>query len=83
MWISVLDKFPNKNGKYLAVTEGFNNNYNIEILYFDRFVKDESYYYDQDCWDKKNIFTRSYNDDYSHWVKNVIYWDELPELPEY
>ena len=77
-WISVKDKLPSKDGKYL-VTKYFWNMFSVSIRYFTLDLS-EHIWYGED----KTLKNRSgWYHDSSEWGNivddNVVAWQELPE----
>ena len=74
----ILDKLPEKAGRYLCITEGFLNS-DFELLRFTKTTKDLIVFVDEDK-DKKNVWY--YSDD--EWgdviVDRVLYWAESPKI---
>ena len=81
-WISVKDRLPKKDGKYLCVCKGFIGGYEyIEVLSYSKnlYKVDE---YDFASFKGKRGFY-SYNSEWGYINKNnVTHWMPLPELPK-
>jgi hypothetical protein len=77
-WYKVSEQLPTKDGDYLVVRRITHKSYAIGV---SRFVKDGNKIDDFDLYDKKNIFY-IYDSEYGYCLDyEVIYWGELPPLP--
>lgn len=79
-WISVKERLPERTGSYLAVLRGFYR-MRCEIVYFalDAVDTDDSRFIgiDKPGWYQEDCDGSYYN------LENVVYWMEIPELPEW
>lgn len=80
MWNKVTESFPNEDGEYLVIINGFVGNY-IRIADFYKTVEKGNYYYDSSCWGKKNVFTNTDSESFGYELNNVSHWTKLPALP--
>ena len=80
-WIEVVEKLPNKNGKYLCVNLYWTDNFPVvEILDYVEKIKygDERYF--SQHWGRRCVFVRK-NLKGIDVEENVSHWMNLPELP--
>ena len=78
-WISVKDKLPKKDGKYLCVVDGIIHLYIKVCSYTNNLYSVDKY----DFYDGKGE-SGFYNLDteYGYYREKVSYWMKLPDLPK-
>lgn len=78
-WISIKDRLPDKDGKYLCVWDGIISSKGIEIFRFAKNLKKIDKY----DFPKAKAGWYDYDSDFGYMaIKGATHWMPLPELPK-
>lgn len=83
-WISVKDRLPSKNGRYLVTYGnilGFNNRYIKTVEFAENLTKLDNYDFPKNEYNRAGFY--GYDSDFGYYEEiNVIAWMELPPVYE-
>lgn len=80
MWISVNDRLPTENGKYICCVKGYVNSRYIDICCFAQCAEKVDKY---DFEGRKDPVWYFYDSEYGYCeTTNITHWMPLPEMPE-
>lgn len=78
-WISVKDRLPKKDGRYLTWHKWYNNDM-YDVRYFAKCLEDVD---DYDFYNRKHSGFYDYSSEYGHYeIDDITYWMPLPKPPE-